>query len=71
MLTGVDFDNSQIAFNGTATIDIEAVAAAKPDLIITEPSRNTPVEQLEKSPRPSVSITLTVARRVSTANWRS
>jgi iron complex transport system substrate-binding protein len=55
MLTGVDFDNSQIAFIGTATIDIEAVAAAKPDLIITEPSRNTPVEQLEKI-APTVSI---------------
>ena len=55
MLTGVDFDNSKIAFIGTATIDIEAVAAAKPDLIITEPSRNTPVEQLEKI-APTVSI---------------
>ena len=55
MLTGVDFDNSSIAFIGTATIDIEAVAAAKPDLIITEPSRNTPVEQLEKI-APTVSI---------------
>lgn len=55
MLTGVDFDNSKIAFIGTATIDIEAVAAAKPDLIITEPSRNTPIEQLEKI-APTVSI---------------
>lgn len=55
MLTGVDFDNSKIAFIGTATIDIEAVAAAKPDLIITEPSRNTPVEQMEKI-APTVSI---------------
>jgi iron complex transport system substrate-binding protein len=55
MLTGVDFDNSHIAFIGTATIDIEAVAAAKPDLIITELSRNTPVEQLEKI-APTVSI---------------
>ncbi len=55
MLTGVDFDNSKIAFIGTATIDIEAVVAAKPDLIITEPSRNTPIEQLEKI-APTVSI---------------
>lgn len=55
MLTGVDFDNSDIRFIGSADIDIEAIAAAKPDLIITEPSRNTPVEQLEKI-APTVSI---------------
>lgn len=48
LLTGVDFDNSSIAFIGTADIDIEAIVAAKPDLIITEPTRNTPIEQLEK-----------------------
>ncbi|ROP59964.1 iron complex transport system substrate-binding protein [Enterobacter sp. BIGb0383] len=55
LLTGVDFDNSTIRFIGTADIDIEAVAAMKPDLIITEPNRNTPVEQLEKI-APTVSI---------------
>lgn len=55
ILTGVDFDNSDIRFIGTADIDIEAIAAAKPDLIITEPTRNTPVEQLEKI-APTVSI---------------
>lgn len=44
MLTGVDFDNADIKFIGSADIDIEAIAAAKPDLIITEPTRNTPVE---------------------------
>ena len=55
LLTGVDFDNSTIRFIGTADIDIEAVAAIKPDLIITEPNRNTPVEQLEKI-APTVSI---------------
>lgn len=55
LLTGVDFDNSDIRFIGSADIDMEAVAAAKPDLIITEPSRNTPVEQLEKI-APTVSI---------------
>ena len=51
----MDFDNSDIKFIGTADIDIEAIAAAKPDLIITEPTRNTPVEQLEKI-APTVSI---------------
>lgn len=55
LLTGVDFDNSAIQFIGSADMDIEAIAAAKPDLIITEPSRNTPVEQLEKI-APTVSI---------------
>ncbi len=54
-LTGVDFDNSAIQFIGTADIDLEAVAAAKPDLIITEPSRHVSVEQLEKI-APTVSI---------------
>ncbi|EGD2798075.1 iron-siderophore ABC transporter substrate-binding protein [Escherichia coli] len=55
LLTGVDFDNSSIAFIGTADIDIEAIVAAKPDLIITEPTRNTPIERLEKI-APTVSI---------------
>ncbi len=54
-LTGVDFDNSDIRFIGTADIDLEAVAAARPDLIITGPSRHVSVEQLEKI-APTVSI---------------
>lgn len=54
-LTGVDFDNSEIRFIGTADIDLEAVAAAKPDLIITEPSRHVSVEQLAKI-APTVSV---------------
>jgi len=54
-LTGIDFDNSDIEFIGTADIDLEAVAAAKPDLIITEPNRNVPIEQLAKI-APTVSI---------------
>ncbi|HAU5603550.1 TPA: iron-siderophore ABC transporter substrate-binding protein [Citrobacter koseri] len=55
LLTGVDFDHSTIKFIGTVDIDIEAIVAAKPDLIITEPSRHTPIEQLEKI-APTVSI---------------
>ncbi|HGW5058720.1 TPA: iron-siderophore ABC transporter substrate-binding protein [Citrobacter koseri] len=55
LLTGIDFDHSTIKFIGTADIDIEAIVAAKPDLIITEPSRHTPIEQLEKI-APTVSI---------------
>ena len=37
MLTGVDFDNSDIKFIGTADIDIEAIAAAKPDHYRADP----------------------------------
>jgi iron complex transport system substrate-binding protein len=48
LLTGIDFDNSDIAFIGAAETDLEAVAALKPDLIVTEISRATPVEALEK-----------------------
>ena len=48
ILTGFDFDNSGMSYVGSVTVDIEAVAAAKPDLIITEPGRTTSVEQLEK-----------------------
>ena len=46
MLTGVDFDNSDIAFLGTGVdIDPETVAALKPDLIIL--STNQKPEQFE------------------------
>lgn len=55
LLTGTDFDNSAIQYIGTADIDVEAIVAAKPDLIITEPGRSTPIEQLEKI-APTVSI---------------
>mgnify|MGYP001214734462 CR=1 FL=1 len=47
VLTGVDFDNSGIQFLGNQPVDIEAVAAAEPDLIITTPWQDAPVEQLE------------------------
>jgi iron complex transport system substrate-binding protein len=55
LLTGVDFDNSDIKFIGSTSIDMEALIAAKPDLIITEPTRDTPIEQLETI-APTVSI---------------
>lgn len=48
LLTGVDFDNSDIIFLGAAEIDLERVAALKPDLIVTEVSRPTPVDKLEQ-----------------------
>ena len=72
LLTGVDFDNSSIAFIGTADIDIEAIVAAKPDLIITEPTRNTPIEQLEKiAPDGEHWIISKAARQKSIASWQN
>jgi iron complex transport system substrate-binding protein len=47
VLTGVDFDNSDIAFVGNNPADIEAIAAVEPDLIITTPWQGVSVEQLE------------------------
>lgn len=47
VLTGIDFDNSVIQFVGNLPVDVEAVAAAEPDLIITTPWQIAPVEQLE------------------------
>lgn len=55
LLTGVDFDSGGIAFVGANAIDLEAVAAAKPDLIITLTTRDTPVAQLERI-APTVSL---------------
>lgn len=54
-LTGIDFGNSQIANLGHQPADIEAVAAAAPDLIITTPWQTLPVEQLEQI-APTVSL---------------
>ena len=47
VLTGVDFDNSDIAFVGNLPADVEAVAALEPDLILTTPWQSAPLEQLE------------------------
>lgn len=55
LLTGVDFDTSAIAFIGANAIDLEAVAQARPDLIITLTTRDTPVAQLERI-APTVSL---------------
>ena len=46
ILTGYDFDNSDIAYLGGRPVDIEAVAAVKPDLIITSTWQNTNLDQL-------------------------
>lgn len=48
VLTGVDFDNSEIAFVGNNPADIEAISALQPDLILTTEWQGTPVDQLEK-----------------------
>lgn len=46
VLTGVDFDNSEIEFVGNLPADVEAVAALEPDLILTTPWQTAPVDQL-------------------------
>lgn len=46
VLTGIDFDNSDIKFVGNLPADVEAVAALEPDLILTTPWQTAPVEQL-------------------------
>jgi iron complex transport system substrate-binding protein len=48
VLTGVDFDNSDIAFLGNFPADVEAVAAIEPDLIISFPGQSEVLEQLER-----------------------
>lgn len=48
LLTGVDFDNSGIAYVGSTDIDLEALAAIGPDLIITATGRPTSPEMLER-----------------------
>lgn len=47
LLTGVDFDTDNIRYIGSTEIDLEAIAALKPDLIITSPIRTTPIEPLQ------------------------
>ena len=47
VLTGVDFDNSDIKFVGNLPADVEAVAALEPDLIITTVWQTANVEQLQ------------------------
>lgn len=46
-VTGHDFDNSDIAFLGTNPVDVEAVARAAPDLILTSTWQNADVDQLQ------------------------
>lgn len=46
VLTGVDFDNSDIKFVGNLPADVEAVAALEPDLILTTPWQTADVNQL-------------------------
>ena len=45
-VTGYDFDNSEIAYLGGNPADVEAVALAAPDLIITSTWQNADVDQL-------------------------
>jgi iron complex transport system substrate-binding protein len=47
VLTGIDFNNSDIKFVGNLPADVEAIAALQPDLILTTPWQTAPVEQLQ------------------------
>jgi iron complex transport system substrate-binding protein len=47
VLTGIGFDNSTFQFVGNLPVDVEAIAALEPDLILTTPRQTAPVEQLE------------------------
>jgi len=47
VLTGIDFNNSEIKFVGNLPADVEAIAALQPDLILTTPWQTAPVEQLQ------------------------
>lgn len=47
LLTGVDFDTAPIRYIGSIDVDLEAIAALKPDLIVTAPSRPTPIDALQ------------------------
>ncbi|SFQ64213.1 iron complex transport system substrate-binding protein [Roseivivax halotolerans] len=47
-LTGIDFDNSDIAFVGAFPVDLEAIAALDPDLILTTQWQDAPVERLRQ-----------------------
>ncbi|MBX2830568.1 MAG: ABC transporter substrate-binding protein [Rhodospirillales bacterium] len=55
LLTGVDFDNSDIRYIGSSEIDLETITALQPDLIITAPSRASAIEPLQ-SIAPTVSL---------------
>lgn len=45
-LAGIDFDSSDIAFVGASPSDVEAIAALRPDLILTTEWQDAPVERL-------------------------
>lgn len=47
-LTGLDFDNTGMAFLGMQPVDVEAVAGLGPDLILTLDGRPTPPDQLAR-----------------------
>jgi len=47
-LTGLDFGHAEIRFLGVAPVDIEAIAAARPDLILAPAGGPSPVAQLQR-----------------------
>jgi iron complex transport system substrate-binding protein len=47
-LTGLDFGHAKIRFLGVAPVDTEAIAAARPDLILAPAGGASPVAQLQR-----------------------
>lgn len=47
-LTGMDFAVTEMVFLGMQPVDVEALVAVKPDLILTSATGATPVEQLQR-----------------------
>lgn len=48
VLTGLGFDNSDLAYLGADPVDVEAIVAARPDLIVTLTTRSIPPDQLQQ-----------------------
>ena len=47
-LTGIDFDTSDITFVGAFPVDLEAIAALEPDLILTTQWQDAPMDRLQQ-----------------------
>lgn len=58
-ITGIDFDNSEIAWLGSNPADVELIAAVQPDLILTTQWQQTDIDQL-RAIAPTVVLDYTV-----------
>lgn len=60
VLTGVDFNNSEIVFVGTSPVDVEAIAALEPDLILVNPNWNYGSLEQVATVAPTVVLDVTI-----------